>query len=288
MASLDGAKFLYLYRWSRENIHKLHEDQGCISGLTMFLDGTTHPADVVLLTLKTLHLLAEHKPNRQILYKSLGMMQSIRKLMDDDCDKYKDNAELKKLASSLYNKLQPPIKNISSGTSSNRSRIHTVAPTQQKFFVGATNKKAKLITLQVKGLYDDETRKVCEENLLAIKGVVSFTFNMAKQRCMVRVTPMVSPEALCSAINQVKSLSAEQVVRNKSGEEVTISFGAHPEIPQEEKGSSTLTEDDYPDYLPEEDPVETGHAAIAKTGKDDGSGGWFSGISSYINNTLYW
>ena len=43
---------------------------------------------------------------------------------------------------------------------------------------------------------------------------------MAKQRCMVRVTPMVTPEALCTAIESTKTLSAEQVVRNKSGEEV--------------------------------------------------------------------
>lgn len=56
-----------------------------------------------------------------------------------------------------------------------RQRIHTAAPAQQKFFVGATNKKAKLITLQIKGLKDDTTRKICEENLLAVSTVVLIT-----------------------------------------------------------------------------------------------------------------
>ena len=33
--------------------------------------------------------------------------------------------------------------------------VHAVAPTSQKFFVGSSNKKAKLIVLQVTGLQED-------------------------------------------------------------------------------------------------------------------------------------
>jgi len=260
-----------------ENRESIVKDQGCLPGLVLFLDNEDKAA--VLLVLKTLHLLSEHTPNRKIMYNEVGMIPSLRKIMNDEEESFKEDVEIKKLASSLYNKLQPPISRVS------RQRIHTVAPTQQKFFVGASNKKAKLITLQIEGLLDDATRKTCEENLLSVKGVVSFTFNMAKKRCMVRVTPVVTPEMLCVAIEKNKLLSAEHVVRNKSGEEVVISFGRNPEIPDEEKGK---VDNDFPDYLPEEDPVETSNSALSRGGKDDGANGWFSGVSSFISNTLYW
>lgn len=277
MDALVVVNHLYSLAEVEGNRESIVKDQGCLPGLVLFLDNPDNAA--VLLVLKTLQLLAEHAPNRKVMFNEIGMIPSLRKIMNDEDERYKDEAEIKKLASSLYNKLQPPIARVS------RQRIHTVAPTQQKFFVGATNKKAKLITLQIKGLQDDTTRKKCEENLLAIKGVVSFTFNMAKQRCMVRVTAIVTPEVLCNAVEKVKGLSAEQVVRNKSGEEVVISFGSQPEVPGEEKGKVDMN---YPEYLPEEDPVETSNAAIARSGKEDSGGGWFSGVSNFINNTLYW
>ena len=53
-----------------------------------------------------------------------------------------------------------------------------------------------------------------------VRGVVSFTFNMPKKRCMVRVTQAVSAEMLCRAVETSKTMTAEQIAKNKSGEEV--------------------------------------------------------------------
>ena len=64
------------------------------------------------------------------------------------------------------------------------------------------------------------TRKLCEEKLLKIKGVISFTFVMSKSRCIIRCKVELSPEMLCDVINNTKVLSAQQVVRNERGEEV--------------------------------------------------------------------
>lgn len=64
------------------------------------------------------------------------------------------------------------------------------------------------------------TRKLCEEELLKIKGVISFTFVMNKSRCIIRCKVELSPETLCDAINNTKVLSAQQVVKNERGEEV--------------------------------------------------------------------
>ena len=43
---------------------------------------------------------------------------------------------------------------------------------------------------------------------------------MPKRRCMVRVTQVVSAEMLCKAIETSKTLTAEQIAKNKAGEEV--------------------------------------------------------------------
>lgn len=111
-----------------------------------------------------------------------------------------------------------------------------------------------------------DKRGVCEEALLKVKGVISFTFQMAMKRCTVRVRADVPTEvnllfftswlhifkieteifyqimfnplqssissiktvkctlfpiqSLASAIAATKVLSAQQVVKNESGEEV--------------------------------------------------------------------
>lgn len=64
------------------------------------------------------------------------------------------------------------------------------------------------------------TRKLCEDELVKVKGVISFTFIMNKSRCLVRCKAELQPETLCDVINKTKVLSAQQVVKNERGEEV--------------------------------------------------------------------
>ena len=78
---------------------------------------------------------------------------------------------------------------------------------------------SKVITLQIRGLHQ-ATRKICEEQLLRVKGVISFTFNITKARCTVRVKTNVQAQKLCEAISETKIMSAQQIVKNESGEEV--------------------------------------------------------------------
>ena len=85
--------------------------------------------------------------------------------------------------------------------------------------LGTSNGRAKVITLQIRGLHQ-ATRKICEEQLLRVKGVISFTFNITKARCTVRVKANVQAQKLCEAISETKIMSAQQIVKNESGEEV--------------------------------------------------------------------
>ena len=66
------------------------------------------------------------------------------------------------------------------------------------------------------------TKRICEEQLLTVRGLVSFTFDMTKYRCIVRARPDTTAEIICQSINKTKVLSAQQIVKNERGEEVSI------------------------------------------------------------------
>ena len=58
--------------------------------------------------------------------------------------------------------------------------------------------------------------------MLGVKGVISFTFNMAARRCYLRVHSDLKPEVLCRAVSEVPNLEARQLVKNENGEEVSL------------------------------------------------------------------
>lgn len=84
--------------------------------------------------------------------------------------------------------------------------------TKSQFFINSSNKKAKSVTLHIQGLDSTvggptctrwfvlqqqadlhvfhvmkDQRGLCEDALLKVKGVISFTFQMASKRCTVRI-----------------------------------------------------------------------------------------------------
>jgi len=67
-----------------------------------------------------------------------------------------------------------------------------------------------------------EARKLVEDKLLEVKGMISFTFNMPLQRCYVRVRQDIQPEDLCQAVSATGSFFPQQVVKNENGEEVSV------------------------------------------------------------------
>ena len=84
------------------------------------------------------------------------------------------------------------------------------------------NATTDLLLANLNSFVSQITRKLCEEELVKVKGVISFTFIMNKSRCLVRCKLELSPETLCDAINNTKILSAQQVVKNERGEEVRV------------------------------------------------------------------
>lgn len=97
-----------------------------------------------------------------------------------------------------------------------------------------------------------------EDELLKIRGVVSFTFDMTKGRVVVRARNEVTPEALCATINNTKSMSAQQVVKDELGNEAVLSFG---KAPAGEPASAKR----FPCYLDEDDVLDEDNDKVCPT-----------------------
>ncbi|XP_056151098.1 armadillo repeat containing 1, like [Lampris incognitus] len=253
-----------------QNRGAIVQDQGCLPGLVLFLDH--QDSDVLFATLQTLRYLAELSSNIPSMKNELGMMVSLENLMERDGQ----SVDITALSKEVYGILNTPATPVCYTPERERRK-------KPQFFINSTNKKAKSVTLHIQGLDNTDQRGLCEEALLKVKGVISFTFQMASKRCTVRMRSDLSTESLASAIAATKVLTAQQVVRNETGEEVLI--------PLNPSGVPVQQNTAIPDYLPEdeESPERESDRAISRTAaKDDNNGSWLNTAASFLTKTFYW
>uniref|UniRef100_A0A8B9JPW6 Armadillo repeat-containing protein 1 n=1 Tax=Astyanax mexicanus TaxID=7994 RepID=A0A8B9JPW6_ASTMX len=228
------------------NRRAIVEDHGCLPGLILFLD---HPnPQVVYSALLAVRYLAECRANREKLKGELGMMLSLQNVMQ----KGTSPGETKLLASEIYEILQN-----ASNAETEQAEAAASCRRKAQFFLGSTNKRAKTVVLQIDGLDDSSRRSLCEEALLKIRGVISFTFQMAVKRCVVRIR---------------SDLKAEVV------------------IPFQEDSSMVVEQNmDLPDYLPEdESPAQEQHKAVSRLGSMQDGVGWLSTAANFLTRSFYW
>ncbi|KAL2085189.1 hypothetical protein ACEWY4_018509 [Coilia grayii] len=253
------------------NRRAIVEDQGCLPGLILFMD---HPnPQVVYSALLAVRYLAECRANREKMKGELGMMLSLQNVMQ----KGTTPGETKLLASEIYEILQ-------NATNAESEQAEASASCRRKaqFFLGSSNKRAKTVVLHIDGLDDSARRSLCEEALLKIKGVISFTFQMAVKRCVVRIRSDLKAEALGSAINSTKVMKAHQVVKGEDGEELMVPLDEDSDIVVEENL-------DLPDYLPEdESPSQEPHKAVSRLGSMQDGVGWLSTAANFLTRSFYW
>ncbi|XP_075524771.1 uncharacterized protein LOC142557078 isoform X1 [Dermacentor variabilis] len=90
----------------------------------------------------------------------------------------------------------------------------TPSPAKCPPFIGQHNGAAKVVSLHIEGLCSQSDRELCKEKLLAVRGVISFTFDIERRRCVVRVRSDLSARALIQAIKSTGTMSAMQVANS--------------------------------------------------------------------------
>ncbi|XP_069367583.1 armadillo repeat-containing protein 1-like [Paralichthys olivaceus] len=253
------------------NRRAIVQDQGCLPGLILFLD---HPnPQVVYAALLAIRYLAECRANREKLKGELGMMLSLQNVVQ----KSTTPGETKLLASEIYELLQATC-------DADSEPAEDVVSSRRKaqFFLGSSNKRAKTVILHIDGLDDSSRRSLCEEALLKIRGVISFTFQMAVKRCIVRIRSDLKAESLASAIASTQVMSAQQVVKRENGDEVLIPFT--------ENGSVEVEQNvDLPDYLPEdESPSQEPDKAVTRVGSNQDGASWLGAATNFLSRSFYW
>ncbi|XP_068582320.1 armadillo repeat-containing protein 1-like isoform X1 [Cebidichthys violaceus] len=253
------------------NRRAIVQDQGLLPGLILFLDNPN--PQVVYSALLAVRYLAECRANQEKLKAELGMLLSLQNVMQ----KSTTPGETKLLSSEIYELLQ------ASGSSDSDPAEESVSSRRRaQFFMGASNKRAKTVVLHIDGLDDYSRRGQCEEALLKIRGVISFTFQMTVKRCIVRIRSDLKAEALASAIASTQVMKAQQVVKAENGEEVLI--------PLEEDGSTEVEQNvDLPDYLPEEEsPSQEPDKAVTRVGSGQDGNSWLGAATNFLSRSFYW
>ncbi|XP_072525527.1 armadillo repeat-containing protein 1-like isoform X3 [Salminus brasiliensis] len=192
------------------NRQAIAEDQGCLPGLILFLDHSN--PQVVYSALQAMRFLAECRANREKMRGEFGMLLSLQNIVE----KTTTPPEMRILASDVYELLRNAG---ADGGEEERDGETASCRRKARFFLGSSNKRAKTVILHIDGLDDTERRSLCEEALLRIRGVISFTFQMAVKRCIVRIRSDLTAETLGSAIASTKVLKAQHVVKGENGDE---------------------------------------------------------------------
>ncbi|KAK5606224.1 Armadillo repeat-containing protein 1 [Crenichthys baileyi] len=255
------------------NRRAIVQDHGCLPGLILFMD---HPnPQVVYSALLAIRYLAECRPNREKLKGELGMMLSLQNVVQ----KSTTPGETKLLASEIYELLQA-----AGGADGPEAAESAPVGGRRKaqFFLGSSNKRAKTVILQIDGLDDPARRSLCEETLLKIRGVISFTFQMTVKRCIVRIRSDLKAEALASAIAATEVMTAQQVVKAENGDEVLIRFPDDSSVEVEQNA-------DLPEYLPEEEsPSQDPDKAVSRVGSGQEGTSWLGAAANFLSRSFYW
>lgn len=272
-----------LRRLAENPSHRDYILRNDVNSILIFVDPDEHSSDVVTEAIKALECLAEEasKNNytRRSMRNTVGLLESMKKI--EERDGYPPDC--KASAMSIQHLLNTDRTPITSPDSVLRRAVpHNQKRTKESVRFLGGNTKAKVITLQIEGLIDQDRRQMCVDELIRVKGVISLTFNMKLRRCLVRARAELPAEVLGNAVKATKIMEASQVMKMEDGNEVVL--------PLTKSEADEVT----PEYLDEDcgdSPSKDDHA-VARHGQGGQPGGfgntWFGSIVNAVNKNLYW
>ncbi|XP_075245974.1 armadillo repeat-containing protein 1-like isoform X2 [Convolutriloba macropyga] len=285
MDSLTAVKDIKELAQNAKHRQSVVNDKASVDSLLLFLEHSDPM--VVQETLLTFVHLTQTLDDRKTLRGYPGIISTLRALSESQNDNH--DSEIRRLAGDVYRRLDMGggldlretgvirkgrgLSKVSSlAVSIPDSSSGTASPFIRK------SKNSRSVTFYIEGLHDQESKAMVEETLCSIIGVISFTFNLTKQRTVIRVRPEVGAATIAQALSRAGFPSPQQVVKNPKGQEEYISFEcSRPNSP-------------LPDYLPEEDPeVEDPTTAVRLQGQPtEMEPTWLSATVNYLARSMYW
>lgn len=281
----------------------LHKDQMVLNFLVYVLQETTD--EIVLLSLKVLAALCADDNRCVAVSKTCGLSPSLEALSNQP-----GSLEIREAALRLKMRLleakvaliartqeaaavanpQSPRREPGSAVWQNADAAGSPGPCPS--LLGPQNATAKVVSLHIDGLCSQSDKKLCEEKLLSVRGVISFTFDIARRRCVVRVKSDLSPKVLVQAIKSTGTMSAMQVANRPA--KPPYAAGASSDTERGGGGDTLVAEkkeakENLPPYLPEEDdPIRDDAVVRRKNSKNSSAAGWIGSAATFIAKSLYW
>nr|CAB3222975.1 armadillo repeat-containing protein 1 [Phallusia mammillata] len=284
-----------LRRLAQNPAHREYLLRNDVNSILIFVDPDEHTPEVVTEALNALQYLAEEAAENEATKNSMRSTIGLMELMKKIEQREGFAVDCKAIAMKIQHLLRPSRMetrsskkaqtSADSGVMTRAGGVRSGRKSKDSLNFLGGNKKAKVITLQIKGLVDQERRQKCVDQLVRIKGVISLTFNMHLQRCTVRAKAELSAESLASAVKKTQIMEACQVLKDDEGKEILV--------PLESRVDDTDNKE-LPPYLDEE-PAESPLKEDKAIARPDSAGtigsyasSWFGSVITAVNKNLYW
>ncbi|XP_077497086.1 uncharacterized protein LOC144107782 isoform X1 [Amblyomma americanum] len=291
---------------AEEQCDNLCEDRTMLKFLVYVLEETTD--EIALLSLKVLAALCADDCRCNLVAQTFGLAPSLELLSSGEHEfAVKESAlrlkmRLLEAKVALLTKQQEDAANLrlfSDSLSSRQGGEATKAtPPRPKCpsLLGQHNSTAKVVSLHIEGLYTQSDKERCEEILLNMRGVISFTFDMERRRCVVRIKSDLSPRMLIQAIKSTGTMSAMQVANSAAPRLPSKSMGtpSSEAILREDECETAASheakkEENLPAYLPEAaSPIREDAVVRHKMSRSSSAAGWLGAAATFITKSLYW
>jgi armadillo repeat-containing protein 1 len=283
------------------------KDRGCLPGLVLFLDNAD-PA-VMETALETLAMLAE--PNDQCspppaiaMRSETGMMDSLDAIIDGTVGAtLRARSLARQVKARLTQSEQPssgPQQSSASATlrPAQTQQGPTQKPSQQPVKADAASTSAtsasnvRFVIISVDRPLDSHLITAIEEQLLAVRGVVSFTFESASSRVLVRAKMALAVETLCRAVQEAQpGMRARHVVRDENGRDSFVDVCGSP-MKSSDYGMSGYLPDDAGSagiaVSAQEARTALARVGVKKKKAPEATSSWFGSVTDFIGKSLYW
>ncbi|BET00475.1 armadillo repeat-containing protein 1 [Nesidiocoris tenuis] len=259
--------------------HVLLKEKTMLQFLVYILDSPNESE--VSLALEVIQLMVEN-PQNHVQLCSNGLLEALHRLSLKNTD-----SENAKLSSKLLTQLKKP------------SRPPLVRQSTPAHMFPSV-----VYILSVPGLTNMKRRDV-EYAILCKRGVISVVVDTAKERCTVRSLSKVTTADLAASIFEKTGLHVLLVTKNSKGMEVCVRLTREPTLEEEDETgkldesdssqqhgagdqSSELTDEDLPEYLPEEEDPPKASAITSLARFKTNAASFVRSASSFFSDSFYW
>ncbi|VDP13274.1 unnamed protein product [Soboliphyme baturini] len=137
----------------------------------------------------------------------------------------------------------------------------------------------------ISGVFEKKLAKILQSTLLKLKGIVSIYFTDNHRKCIIRMRPEVTLEAIRCIVNGCKLPDLEWVYKDANG--MQVRFSSLSDLRYDCSSDSC---DNLPGFH-DDNPLDSNTALVSARQQKVTSGGgwhWWDSVASFISDNVLW